>query len=249
MSLSLVYDLMVLLVAGLVAALICRRLNVSILIGYLVVGAMIGHGVLGWVQDEEHQLAHFAEVGVFLLLFSIGLEFSIDDLKRLGSNFLIGGGTQMLLVAAPVVGLLLAMNVPWQPAVLIAASLAFSSTVLVFRALSEYGQAQQPHGRRAIGILLFQDAALVPLLLMVPLLTGSGSAAGATEFFNLGLTSLAFIIAVIGLRHTLAEWVIPMFAGYRSSELVILFTIVSLGGVTLAAYSVGLPPAVGAFAA
>ena len=68
MTVSLVYDLIVLLAAGLLAALICRRLNVSVLIGYLIVGSLIGHGALGWVQDEEHQLAHFAEVGVFLLL-------------------------------------------------------------------------------------------------------------------------------------------------------------------------------------
>jgi CPA2 family monovalent cation:H+ antiporter-2 len=249
MTLSLVHDLIVLLSAGLLAALVCRRLNISVLIGYLVVGAVIGHGVLGWVQDEKHQLAHFAEVGVFLLLFTIGLEFSIDDLKRLGRNFVIGGGSQMLLVAAPVVAVLLWLGLAWQPALLIASAVSFSSTVLVFRALSEYGHAQSPHGRRAIGVLLFQDAALVPLLLMVPLLTGDESTVGMGEFLKLGAISLAFIVAVIGLRHVLAEWIIPMFVNYRSSELVVLFTIVSLAGVTLAAYSAGLPPAVGAFAA
>ena len=249
MTLSLVYDLLILLAAGLLAAVLCRRLNVSILIGYLVVGAIIGHGVLGWVQDEEHQLAHFAELGVFLLLFSIGIEFSIDDLKRLGSNFVIGGGTQMLLVAVPVAISLVVTGAPWQSAILIASAVAFSSTVLVFRTLSEYGQTQKPHGRRAIGILLFQDAALVPLLLMVPLLTGGDNVAGPIQLLILGLTSLAFIIAVIGLRYLLAEWVIPLFANFRSSELVVLFTLVSLGGVTLAAYAVGLPPGVGAFAA
>ncbi len=249
MTLSLVQDLIVLLAAGLASALICRRLNVSILIGYLIVGAIIGHGVLGWVQDEEHQLAHFAEMGVFLLLFSIGLEFSIDDLKRLGSNFLIGGGTQMLLVALPLGALLVGFGYNWQPALLISSAIAFSSTVLVFRALTEYGQAQTPHGRRSIGILLFQDAALVPLLLLVPLLTGDTSTVGAILFAKLAFVSLTFIVAVIGMRHVLAEWVIPLFVNYRSSELVVLFTLVSLGGVTLAAYSVGLPPAVGAFAA
>jgi CPA2 family monovalent cation:H+ antiporter-2 len=97
--------------------------------------------------------------------------------------------------------------------------------------------------------LLFQDAALVPLLLMVPLLTGGDAIAGPAAFLRLGAISTAFIVAVIGLRYALAEWLIPIFANYRSSELVVLFTAVSLGGVTLAAYSVGLPPAVGAFAA
>ncbi len=249
MTLSLVHDLMVLLVAGLVAALICRWLNVSVLIGYLLVGAALGQGVLGWVEDEQHQLAHFAELGVFLLLFTIGLEFSIDDLRRLGRNFVIGGAVQMLLVAGPVALVLQMQGTDWRPAVLIASAVAFSSTVLVFRLLTEYGQSQRPHGRRAIGILLFQDAALVPLLLMVPLLTGGDAVAGPAAFLQLGAISIAFIVAVIGLRYALGEWVIPMFANYRSSELVVLFTAVSLGSVTLAAYSVGLPPAVGAFAA
>ena len=249
MTLSLVYDLMVLLVAGLFAALVCRRLNVSVLIGYLLVGAALGQGVFGWVEDEQHQLAHFTELGVFLLLFTIGLEFSIDDLRRLGRNFVIGGATQMLLVAGPVVLALWMQGTAWRPAILIASAVAFSSTVLVFRLLTEHGQSQRPHGRRAIGILLFQDAALVPLLLMVPLLTGGDAVAGPAAFVQLGAISIAFIVAVIGLRYALAEWVIPIFANYRSSELVVLFTAVSLGGVTLAAYSVGLPPAVGAFAA
>ena len=249
MTLSLVYDLMILLSAGLVAALVCRWLRISVLIGYLLIGALIGPGMLGWVQDEQHQLAHFAELGVFLLLFTIGLEFSIDDLKRLGANFVVGGASQMFLVASPVAVFLITLGTAWQPALLIAAATAFSSTVLVFRALSEFGHSQLPHGRRAIGILLFQDAALIPLLLLVPLLTGGESTPDPSAFLRLAAISLAFIVAVIGLRHVLAEWVIPVFANYRSSELVVLFTMVSLGGVTLAAYSVGLPPAVGAFAA
>lgn len=249
MTLSLVYDLMILLSAGLFAALVCRRLHISVLIGYLVIGAIIGPGVLGWVQDEQHQLAHFAELGVFLLLFTIGLEFSIDDLKRLGANFVVGGGSQMILVGMPVAALLTFTGTSWQTALLIASATAFSSTVLVFRALAEYGHSQLPHGRRAIGILLFQDAALVPLLLLVPLLTGDKASADPSQFLELAAISLAFIVAVIGLRHVLAEWVIPVFANYRSSELVVLFTMVSLGGVTLAAYAAGLPPAVGAFAA
>lgn len=249
MTLSLVHDLIILLAAGLASALICRRLNISVLIGYLIVGSIIGQGVLGWVHDEEHQLAHFAEVGVFLLLFSIGLEFSIDDMKRLGVNLLIGGGSQMLLVAAPVAAVLMAWGFTWQSSLLIASAIAFSSTVLVFRALTEYGQAETQHGRRAIGILLFQDAALIPLLLLVPLLTGGAEQVGTLVFLKLAIVSLAFIVSVIGLQYLLAEWIIPSFSNYRTSELVVLFTLVCLIGVTLAAYSVGLPPAVGAFAA
>ena len=245
----LIYDLLMILAAGLLAGLVCRWLRISVLIGYLVVGALLGRGMLGLVLDEEHQLEHFAEAGVFLLLFSIGLEFSLDDLKRLGRNLIVGGAVQMLLVAGPIFCVLHWLGLTWQSATIVAAAVAFSSTVLVFKALSEWGQSEQPPGRRAIGILLFQDAALVPLLLMVPLLTGSDESADILDYVTLVSISGLFVVVVIGLRHVLAKWLIPVLAGYRSPELVILFTIVSLGGVTLAAHSVGLPPAVGAFAA
>lgn len=245
----LVQELLLILAAGLLAGVICRRLSISMLIGYLLAGVLLGDGVLGWISDHDHQLEHFAEVGVFLLLFSIGLEFSIEDLKRLGSKLFIAGATQMAAVALPAMLLLKSRGMDWQTSILIATAVAFSSTVLVFKALSEWGQASRPHGRRAIGILLFQDAALVPLLLLVPLLTDSEEPVRWYDFALLAAFSALFIVAIFALRHLLARWLIPFFTSYRVPELVILFTVVCLGGITLAAYSIGLPAAVGAFAA
>ena len=249
MAIEVVYDLIILLAAGLFAATLARLLNISILIGYLVVGCLIGPGVLDWVHDDGHELAHFAEVGVFLLLFSIGLEFSISDLRRLGRHLFVGGSVQMALVAIPVVLILRFCALPWQPAILVSAAIAFSSTVLVFRTLTEFGHTQHEHGRRAIGILLFQDAALVPLLLLVPLLTGSDDPPGWTDFVELAAISLAFIVAVLVARYSLGRWIIPLFANLRSRELIVLSTLVVLSSITLAAHEVGLPPSVGAFAA
>jgi monovalent cation:H+ antiporter-2, CPA2 family len=249
MNETLIFDLLIILSAGLFAALICRRLGVSGLIGYLLVGAALGGGGLGWVDDEGHELESFAEAGVFLLLFSIGLEFSLDDLRRMGRELLIGGSVQMVLVAVPVGGALYAAGLSPQAACLLASATAFSSTVLVFKALSEWGQASSPHGRRAIGILLFQDAALVPLLLLVPFLTGGGQTAGPAAYAWLAVTSVLFVVGVLGIRYALDRWIIPSLAGYRSPELIILFTLVALGGITMIAYKIGLPPAVGAFAA
>ena len=137
---------------------------------------------------------------------------------------------------------------PWKTR-LIASASSFSSTVLVFKALTEWGHSSLPHGRRAIGILLFQDVALIPLLLLVPLLTGRGESAGPWAYVLLVLSSVLFVAAVIVLRYVLAKWIIPLFASYRSPELIVLFTLVSLGGVTFLAYAIGLPAAIGAFAA
>jgi monovalent cation:H+ antiporter-2, CPA2 family len=248
MTQTLIQDLLVILGGGLVASLLCRRLHISVLIGYLVVGTMLGPGGLGWVIDVNRQLESFAEIGVFLLLFSIGLEFSIDSMKRLGRHLLVSGIVQMTLVAVPVAIMLIYIGKSWQAATLIAAATSLSSTVLVFKALSEWGHTQRPHGQRAIGILLFQDAALVPLLLLVPMLTGRGTV-DWQDILLLVLTSVCFVLAVVALRRLLSDWLIPRLTSYKSPEVVILFTVVALGSVTLTAYSVGLPPAIGAFAA
>lgn len=245
----LIHELLIILAAGLIAGLVCRRLHISVLVGYLIVGALLGKGCLGWVSGDRHELEYIAEVGVFFLLFSIGLEFSLNELARLGKNLVIGGTVQMLLVALPVAAFLLSVGIPLRPAILFAAATSFSSTVLIFKALTEWGHASLPHGRRAIGILLFQDVALIPLLLVVPLLTGGEQSVEPITYLLLALKSALFVAAVIVLNGVLAKWIIPTFAEFRSIELVILFTLVSLGGVTMVAQEIGLPPAIGAFAA
>jgi CPA2 family monovalent cation:H+ antiporter-2 len=249
LTLTLIQDLLIILTAGFIACLVCRALDVSVLVGYLIVGVLIGSGTLGLITDDQHQVAHVAEAGVFLLLFAIGLEFSLDEAQQLGSKLYVAGATQMLLVAVPMAFWLHSLGVALRAAILIAAAISFSSTVLVFKALSEQGQSETRHGRRAIGILLFQDAALVPLLLLVPLLSDGESNSTALDYLRLAIVSLVFVGAIAALRTVLGRWLIPAFARYRSAELVILFTVVVLVGITLTAYSIGLPPAVGAFAA
>jgi CPA2 family monovalent cation:H+ antiporter-2 len=243
-----VTDVLIILAAGLVAALVCRRLGISTIVGYLVTGVVLGDGAFGWVRSEQRDLEILAEAGVFLLLFSIGLEFSLDELVRLGRHLLVGGSVQLLLVAVPVgVGLHWA-GVGLESSLVLAASVAFSSTVLVFNTLSEYGQTATRHGNRAIGVLLFQDMALVPMLLLVPMLAG-GTAPAIGDFVRLAAFSVLFVVAVIVVRWALRGWIIPMLAEYRSPDLVILLTLTTLGGVTIVAALFGLAPALGAFAA
>jgi len=241
-----VLDLLVILTAGLFAGLVCRRLQISVLVGYLAIGALIGSSSLGWVSDKQHEIEYIAEAGVFLLLFSIGLEFSLEELLKLGRNLVIGGSVQMLLVATPLATVMLALGMQWDSALLIATAASFSSTVLVFKSLSERGQSAQPHGRRAIGVLLFQDAALIPLLLFVPMLTGEGETHDAMTYAILAGTSLLFVVSVVFVRRSLARWMIPMLASYRSPELLVLITLVEHRGVTLDPNPLRLPPANGA---
>ena len=243
-----IYDLLVILAAGLVAGLICKRLRVPSLIGYMLIGVLIGPGGLGWVREKTHDIGQMTEVGVFLLLFAIGLEFSLDELVRLGRRLIVGGTIQMTLVAAPIMGLLMAVGLPWRASWLLATAAAFSSTVLVFKTLAEWGRTSSPAGRRAIGIVLFQDITLVPLLLVIPMLAG-GQAPGLSDYFVLMMTSAAFVSCVVLTRWLLNRWLIPHLASQRSPELMVLAAVVVLGSVTLIAHEIGLPPAVGSFAA
>ena len=170
-----IVDLLIVLAAGLVSGIVCKRIGVSLLAGYLIVGAVIGNSVLGLVSQENHELEYLARAGALFLLFSVGIEFSLEELVRLSRYFLVGGAVQMLAVALPLSAICLAFGMPWNGAILAGFAGALSSTVLVFKGLAEWGQTASPHGRRAIGILLFQDVALVPLMLLIPLLTEAGT--------------------------------------------------------------------------
>ena len=245
----LVLDLLVILLAGLCAGVISKRFGLSVLVGYLAVGAVLGSGGVGLIPSETPQVKALAQAGALLLLFSIGLEFSLGELVRLGRALLLGGTLQMLLVVGPTMLLAAALGLGWRPAVLVGAATALSSTILVYKALEEFGQTETPHGRRAIAILLFQDAALVPLMLLVPLLCGAGDGPTTGQWLALGGVSVLFMAAVMGLRYAISRAMVPMLAGLRSTELVVLFALTVLGGAGIAAYRVGLPPAVGALAA
>ena len=241
-----IYDLLVILTAGLAAGLASKRLKAPLPIGYMLVGALLA--ATGVIQESNATIVELAEAGVFFLLFAVGLEFSLDELLRLRRAIFVGGITQMLLVAAPVTALLLVMQFDFRTSLLLGTAVSFSSTVLVFKTLAEWGRTSTKEGHHAIGILLFQDIALIPLLLVIPLFA-VGDAPGLYDYSVLFLVSVSFVASVVGVRAILSKWLIPHLISYRSPELVALAAIVVLGLVTFTAYRLGLPPAVGAFAA
>lgn len=249
MTHSFIDQLLIILTTGLLAGLFCRRWSLPPLMGYMVIGMLIGPGALRWIDDENHQIEYLAELGVFFLLFSIGLELSLDKLREMSRYFATGGPAQMIAVCVPVTAVLLFSGWSWPHAILIGFALAFSSTVLVFKSLGEMGKTNTDMGRRAIAVLLFQDAALVPMLLCLPLLAGDGQDVGLHRWAWLGVASGTFLAGTIGMRFAVSRLAIPRITRYRSPDLVVLLTLTILGGVSLAAYKLGLPAAIGAFAA
>lgn len=241
-------DFLTVLIGGLVAGIICKRTGVSMLVGYLVIGGLIGEGCLGWVSQDDQELELLAGAGALLLLFAVGLEFSIEQLVRLRRFIFLGGMSQMFLVVTPVLLFSRLLGFSWQAACLLGASASLSSTILVFKALNEWGQASTPHGRRAISVLLFQDVALVPIMLLVPALGSGGDSGWLTQLSSLVMIALFFVFTVYWLRRAISRFLVPSLIELRSTELVVLFAVVLLSGTCWISHLLEMPAAVGALA-
>lgn len=247
--LEFVANVLIILAAGLAAGVVCRRMGASLMVGYMLAGTLIGKGGLALLAYESHALEGVATIGVLLLLFSVGNEFSLEEFVRHSATISVAGAVQMTLSAAPVAIITLLLGLHWQAALLLGFAASLSSTVLVFRGLTELGQIETLPGRRAVGILLFQDMALVPLVLLTPLLSGEGEPPSFRSFANLAAKSVAFIISFLVMRQLLRRWAIQLIAELRSLELICLFAVTLLGGACVTADFLDLPPAIGAFAA
>ena len=179
-------DLLILLALALGSALIFTRLRLSPIIGYLVSGLIAGPYGFHLIKNVN-EVEVIAEIGVILLLFTIGLEFSVSRLLRL-KRLLIGGGlTQMLLSGTAFVAILLAAGLALQTALPLAMALALSSTAIVLKMLSERGEIDTAHGRMSLGILLAQDLAVVFVLVALALLAGQGLSFSLTKFLKVTL--------------------------------------------------------------
>ena len=246
-ELELGLDLIIVLATAIAGGMLARRLKLPIILGYLTGGIAIGPFGLGLVQDLE-TINAMAAIGVILLLFTLGLEFSLNELKRIGRVAFWGGSAQILLTAAA--GLALGKLLGWETteAIFFGFLIALSSTMIVLKTLMERGELDSTHGRVMIGILLVQDLSLVPLMIILPAMGEEG----AQLWSSLGIAILKAIL-FIGIMLLLGLWGLPWLlgrvAGGRSRELFLL-TIVTLSlGAAFGAFFLGLSAAVGAFIA
>lgn len=240
-------DLIIMLIAAILGGLLARRLKLPVILGYLAAGIVIGPYGFGFISELD-TIQTVATVGVVLLLFTLGLEFSLDELKKMGRIALLGGTIQILLTAAA--GLALGKILGWQltEAIFFGFLIALSSTMIVLKVLIERGELDAAHGRVMIGILLVQDLSLVPLMIILPTLGGDGSGIWP----EIGIALLKALL-FIGLMLVLGLWVIPRLlgrvAGVRSRELFLLSVILLSLGAAIGAVFFGISAAVGAFIA
>lgn len=244
-----VRDVIVLLTAAMVLGVLFERVRQSALVGYLLAGAVLGPGVLNVVRNTE-SVRLMAELGVALLLFTIGLEFSVRRLRNLGRVALLAGSLQIVLTlaAAAVVSLLFGLSM--STAVAIGIIVAQSSTACVLRVLSDRAETDSPHGRLAIGVLLLQDVALIPLMLLMTTLGATGTLGDVLSSI---LVQLGFAVLLIAALYVLTSLLLPRVfdaaAVARNREWPILLAILTCLGATYAAHAAGLSHLMGSFVA
>ena len=223
---------------------LAQRLNQSAIVGYLLAGANLGP-----VMFNKAAVQNVAELGVALLLFSIGLEFSFSRLKRMGTRaFMIG--ILQILVTLGVFTLVFATRGPIQQALALGAIIALSSTAIVLRVLVDRTEIDSIHGRNALAILLTQDAAVVPLVLLVTVLGHGGDLQSVTVHIAKTVGAAAGLTAVFYLLFYIVIPKALMTGGlFANRELVVLLAIAIAIGSAWAAHASGLSPALGAFIA
>ncbi|HET6623708.1 MAG TPA: cation:proton antiporter [Gaiellaceae bacterium] len=239
-------EIAVILLVSALAGLVAVRLHQPLVVAFVAVGVVVGPSVLGVVQPGS-ELELFAELGVALLLFVVGLKLDLHVLRDLGPVALVVGAVQVVVIAGVGVVLALAVGMETEAALYVGIGLALSSTVIVVKLLSDRHEIDDLHGRLAVGILIVQD--LVAVVVMIAVANAgedeSGSLAAALASAVLGGVALLVVLAA------LMRWVLTplVHALARNADLLLLFAIAWAVGVAAASDAVGMGPEVGAFLA
>lgn len=240
-------DLVIIVLAGLLGGLVARKLRQPLILGYILAGIAVGPYTGGVTVSDVHQIELLAEIGVALLLFALGLEFSLKDLRPVRSIALVGTPIQIVLILAGGVGLGRFLDWPLIPSLWFGAALSLSSTMVILKTLMNQGRMGTLSSRVMIGMLIVQDLAVVPMLIVLPQLGGGGFQASTLALA--GLKAAVFIAGMAFVGTRLIPAVLRVVASWNSRELFLL-CVTALGlGVGYGTYLFGLSFAFGAFMA
>jgi CPA2 family monovalent cation:H+ antiporter-2 len=246
MGLEILKTLVILFGLSAFVVFVLHKLKISSIVGFLIAGIFLGPHGFGFIQKVQ-EVELLAEIGVILLLFTVGLEISLKQLKRIHSTILGGGFSQVLLTLLTTAAIAYLFIGKWNASFFAGFLVALSSTAIVMKMLFDRGEVDSPHGRLAVGILIFQDLCVVPLMLLIPMLAGNqGSLPGV-------LWTLFKSAAILFLVIFSARWFVPnilhQIVHTRSRELFIITLILLCLGTALLTSWLGLSLALGAFLA
>ena len=238
---------LILLTSAVLAVALFRALRLPAMLAYFLVGLALGPHTFGILPDSETN-RELAQFGVVFLMFSIGLEFSLPQLYAMRHIVLGLGGMQVAITMIIVMTVCLLVGMQWQAAFVIGAALAMSSTAIVSKMLAERLELKSRHGRLAIGVLLFQDIAVVPMLVLIPALgTDTGNLVNILAISMLKATVMLFILFAFG-KSVVTPW-FSLVARQRSRELFVMNVLMVTLMLAFATKAAGLSYALGAFIA
>ncbi len=256
------FQALIYLAAAVVSVPLAKRLGLGSVLGYLIAGMAIGPFGLGLVGDEGQDVLHFAEFGVVMMLFLIGLELQPSLLWRLRGSILGLGGLQVLITTSVISGIANAVGLDWRSSLAVGMILALSSTAIVLQTLQEKGLMKTGGGRSAFSVLLFQDLAVIPMLAIVPLLARSGGGVvdyeagghttnwvGHLPGWAAALVVLGVVIGIIVAGRFLMRPAFRFIARAHVPEIFTAAALLLVVGIALLMTRVGLSPALGTFLA
>ncbi len=247
MTLFLLLELVTILAASILVIVVFHRLKIPAVVGFLITGILLGPGGLGLVRDLG-VINAVAEIGVMMLLFIIGIEFSLERLQRIQRYFWFGGSLQVLMTILAVALISRFLGSKVEEAIVYGFLVALSSTAVVLKLLSDKKQLDAPHGQISLGITIFQDMTLVPMLAIIPLLANIKSVSILTLGSRFFLSLLA-VAAVFFLARKIMPSIISLIVGTRIKEIFLLSALFACLGMAYLTASLGLSLALGAFLA
>ncbi len=247
MHLPLFQDILIILGFSVIVVFLLQRIHLPSILGFLITGIIIGPDGLSLI-GAGHEVDIISEIGVILLLFVIGLELSLKQLASIRKTIFIGGTLQVGLAIAITALINRLMGFAWNESVFIGFLVSLSSTAIVLKILQDRNEISAPHGRNALGILIFQDIIVIPMILVTPILAGETTNVGLALLGLLGKSALIILFTLVSARYIVPR-VMHFIAKTRSKELFLLTTLALCFAVAFLTSEAGLSLALGAFLA
>lgn len=247
MDIPLLPDIVAIFCLSIGVLLVCHQIKIPPIVGFLLTGVLCGPTALGLVQNP-HAVELLAEIGVVLLLFSIGLEMSGEELMRLKRPVFVGGTAQVVLTIGAFMSLGVLIGQTWQESMMYGFLASLSSTAIVLSRLQQKAQSESPQGRLDFSVLIFQDIAVVPMMLAIPILAGEGDTDILGMLISAGRTLVILVGGWLLARHVVPR-VMQLVLRTRSKELMLMTVLGLCFAIALGTASLGLSLALGAFLA
>ena len=244
---SLLWELLVIFALSIAVVFLFQKLRLPVMVGFLATGVVFGPHGIGLIRKSD-DVEVLAEIGVVLLLFTLGIEFSISRLARMRREMLVGGSLQVFGTALLAFLACLPFNLRWTESAVLGFLLAFSSTAIVLRVFAERGELITPSSQVSLGILIFQDLCVVPVMMLVPLLSDWGHVTPMKLLQVAGISLLTVGAILLAARFAIPPF-LRLVVGTRSREVFLIAVILVVLGTAFASSLAGLSLALGAFIA